>query len=86
MIVNVEPSHLHEVVRPLHLGHEVLHYLFSDHRVGGRTGSDLVHSNGWLWSHLWRGLVLEGIHHLFNRHGTETLEKELTDIPGAMED
>lgn len=57
-------SYLHEVVCSLHLGHEVLHCLLSDHRVGGRRWSDVVHSNGWFWSQLGRGLVLQGVHHL----------------------
>lgn len=67
------PFYLHEVVCPLHLGHEVLHSLLSDHRVIGRRGSD-VHSNGWFRSQqCWR-LVLEGIHHLWNtqKHVTDT--------------
>lgn len=58
--------YLHEVVRPLHLGHEVLHRLLPDHWVIGRGGRGMVHSNIWICSQLDRGLVLEGIHHLFN--------------------
>lgn len=56
--------YLHEVVCPLHLGHEVLHGLLSDHWVTGRSGSDVVHSNGWFCSQQGWGLVLEGVHHL----------------------
>lgn len=56
--------YLHEVVCPLHLGHEVLHGLLSDHWVIGRSGSDVVHSNGWFCSQQGLGLVLEGVHHL----------------------
>lgn len=61
------PSNLHEVVCPLHLGHEVLHCLLSNHRISIRSGRNLVHSNGLFWSQLNRGLMLEWIHHLF-RH------------------
>ena len=64
--MSVGPFYLHEVVRPLHLGHEVLHSLLSHNWVTGWSGSDVVHSNGWFCSQLSRGLVLEGIHHLFN--------------------
>lgn len=58
--------YLYEVVRPLHLGHEVMHNLLPDHWVSSSWGGAMVHGNGWLCSQLGRGLVLEGIHHLFN--------------------
>ncbi len=64
---HAETFYLHEVVRPLHLGHEVLYCLFSDHWVTGRRRSDMVHRDSWFCSQLGRGLVLEGIHHLFKR-------------------
>lgn len=63
-------AYLHEVVGPLHLGHEVLYNLFPDHRVTGSRRSDVVHSNGRLWRpQRWR-LMLESIHHLLKTHKT----------------
>lgn len=75
-------AHLHEVVRPLHLGHEVLHCLLPNHWVRGRRGGDLVHSNVWLWSQLERRLVLEGIHHLSTQKHVKG-RLEYTEIQGA---
>lgn len=74
--VSAGPLYLHEVVRPLHLGHEVLHYLLSDHWVTGWIWRAVLHSNSWFCSQLGRGLVLEGIHHLFKTQTQATITLE----------
>lgn len=53
--------HLHEVIGPLHLGHEVLYNLLPDHGV--RRVGDWAHSVG-LGGHLGKSLVLEDVYHL----------------------
>lgn len=42
----------------------------------------MVHSNGWFCCQLGRGLVLEGIHHLFNTQIHVTGILEYTQIQG----
>lgn len=62
----VRPVYLHEVVRALHLGHEVLHGLLSHHRVAGRWRGHMVPGDGCVGGQQGRGRVLQGGHHLLD--------------------